>query len=337
MSRELASSFADLEREAAHLLTSVKMDVRMAEFSRRGREIEDRLTSGTPSSATSSDRTRSPDSDGRPEASFSPSRRAANDEISQQRVAIRVNSSSSGGRSPAGPTAGQPLSQSNASATVVPEKETKRALKKLAHHWGRHANSFGYCIACGEEIIGAENGCEALGKVYHSSCFTCSRCGESLSGQTFYILKDRVVCERDYMKTLEKCYKCGEPVADKVIRALGELFHPKCFVCSVCGQCLDGIPFTVDATNNVYCVKDFNYKYAPKCGVCDQPIIQDNDSKENLRIVAMDKSFHPKCYKCEDCGKNLTEQGEGCYPLDTHLLCRDCNSERIQSLTSTLL
>ena len=47
------------------------------------------------------------------------------------------------------------------------------------------------------------------------------------------------------------------------------------------------------------------------------------------------------CVPCtcllQDCDKNLTKHGEGCYPLDNHLLCRDCNSERIQSMTSTLL
>ena len=43
-----------------------------------------------------------------------------------------------------------------------------------------------------------------------------------------------------------------------MIRALGEMFHPDCFTCSVCQQPLDGVPFTVDAKNELHCVKDFN-------------------------------------------------------------------------------
>ena len=40
-------------------------------------------------------------------------------------------------------------------------------------------------------------------------------------------------------------------------------------------------------------------KFAPRCSVCDQPIMPASGSDEAVRIVAMDKSFHPHCYKCE--------------------------------------
>ncbi len=57
--------------------------------------------------------------------------------------------------------------------------------------------------------------------------------------------------------------------------------------------------------------------------------------EETVRVVALDRSFHVKCYKCEDCGLELSSdaEGKGCYPLDDHVLCKNCNTNRIQRLT----
>ena len=51
--------------------------------------------------------------------------------------------------------------------------------------------------------------------------------------------------------------------------------------------------------------------------------------------MALDRSFHVECYRCEDCKLLLSsgEEGHGCYPLDDHVLCKDCNTRRIQDLT----
>lgn len=57
---------------------------------------------------------------------------------------------------------------------------------------------------------------------------------------------------------------------------------------------------------------------------------------ETVRVVALDRSFHIQCYKCEDCGLVLSSdpEGRGCYPLDDHVLCKSCNAARVQALTS---
>lgn len=43
----------------------------------------------------------------------------------------------------------------------------------------------------------------------------------------------------------------------------------------------------------------FSRKFAPRCSVCSQPILPKGQGQESVRIVALDRSFHVECYKCE--------------------------------------
>lgn len=40
-------------------------------------------------------------------------------------------------------------------------------------------------------------------------------------------------------------------------------------------------------------------KYAPRCSVCSEPIMPEPGKDETVRVVALEKNFHMKCYKCE--------------------------------------
>ncbi|XP_074039695.1 zyxin isoform X2 [Leptinotarsa decemlineata] len=194
---------------------------------------------------------------------------------------------------------------------------------------------YGTCVKCGEKIIGENSGCTAMDQLYHTRCFTCHHCAINLQGKPFYAIGGKPHCEEDYLNTLEKCCVCHSPILHRILRATGKPYHPKCFCCVVCGKSLDGIPFTVDATNRVHCIEDFHNKFAPKCWVCKKPIMPQPGEEETVRVVAMDHSFHIQCYKCEDCGLVLSSEaeGRGCYPLDGHVLCKSCNAKRVQILT----
>lgn len=194
---------------------------------------------------------------------------------------------------------------------------------------------YGICVKCGEKVVGENSGCTAMDKIYHTTCFTCQHCAINLQGKPFYSLDGKPYCEEDYLNTLEKCCVCTKPILDRILRATGKPYHPKCFCCVICGKSLDGIPFTVDATNQIHCIEDFHKKFAPRCCVCKLPIMPEPGQEETVRVVALDRSFHIQCYKCEDCGLVLSSEaeGRGCYPLDDHVLCKSCNAKRVQLLT----
>jgi len=194
------------------------------------------------------------------------------------------------------------------------------------------------CVKCGETIAGGRSGCTALNQTYHVECFKCSVCGAKLAGGSFYAVEGKPYCESDYIETLDKCSVCNKAITDRILRASGKTYHPKCFLCTACGKILDGIPFTVDSNNQIHCVDCFHDKYAPRCATCQKPIIPEEGQEESLRVVALDKSYHLNCYKCEDCGLKLSSkiEGHGCYPLDDHILCKDCNANRIRQLTATV-
>ncbi|XP_014224949.1 lipoma-preferred partner homolog [Trichogramma pretiosum] len=197
---------------------------------------------------------------------------------------------------------------------------------------------YGICAQCGKRVEGEGTGCSAMDKVFHINCFCCFVCNINLQGKPFYSLEGKPHCEDDYLNTLEKCCVCTLPILDRILRATGKPYHPSCFTCVVCGQSLDGIPFTVDATNQIHCIQCFHKKFAPRCCVCKEPIMPKPGEDETVRVVALDRSFHIQCYKCEDCNLVLYSDDEGgCYPLDDHVLCKSCNAKRVQALTSHMI
>lgn len=202
------------------------------------------------------------------------------------------------------------------------------------------ADTFGTCVQCGERVVGENTGCTAMDQIFHIACFTCQQCQINLQGKPFYALDGKPYCEEDYLNTLEKCSVCLKPILERILRATGKPYHPQCFICCICGKSLDGIPFTVDATNQIHCIEDFHKKFAPRCCVCQMPIMPEPGQDETIRVVALDRSFHVACYKCEDCNQLLSSEAEGgvgCYPLDEHILCKSCNAKRVQALTTGIL
>ncbi|XP_039273402.2 Wilms tumor protein 1-interacting protein homolog [Styela clava] len=192
---------------------------------------------------------------------------------------------------------------------------------------------FGRCAKCNQGVYGHSTACQAMGKIYHNTCFVCGCCSRTLRGKAFYNVNGKIFCEEDYLysgfqQSAKKCHACGHPIMEMILHALGNPYHPGCFRCCVCNKGLDGVPFTIDIENKIYCVEDYNKLqkiYAPKCAKCQLPITSVNGRKETVKVVSMGKDFHVDCFICENCGIQLNDASKPRYfLLNGRLLCHVC-------------
>ncbi|XP_006887239.1 PREDICTED: zyxin [Elephantulus edwardii] len=210
------------------------------------------------------------------------------------------------------------------------EQLTKQLMQDMEQPQVPAVSTSELCGSCQQPLARAQPAVRALGQLFHVTCFTCHQCKRQLQGQQFYSLEGAPYCEGCYTDTLEKCNTCGQPITERMLRATGRAYHPQCFTCVVCACPLENTSFIVDQNNQPHCVPDYHKQYAPKCSVCSEPIMPEPGRDETVRVVALDKNFHMKCYKCEDCGKPLSIEADdnGCFPLDGHVLCRQCHTAR---------
>ncbi|XP_010084402.1 PREDICTED: zyxin [Pterocles gutturalis] len=231
---------------------------------------------------------------------------------------------------PTGSSADPPRGNSCLTMKEVEELEmlTQKLMKDMEHPPPAEAATSELCGFCRKPLSRTQPAVKALDCLFHVECFTCFRCEKQLQGQQFYNVDEKPFCEDCYAGTLEKCSVCKQTITDRMLKATGNSYHPQCFTCVMCHTPLEGASFIVDQANQPHCVDDYHRKYAPRCSVCCEPIMPEPGKDETVRVVALEKNFHMKCYKCEDCGKPLSIEADenGCFPLDGHVLCMKCHA-----------
>ncbi|KAF4794980.1 Zyxin [Turdus rufiventris] len=179
------------------------------------------------------------------------------------------------------------------------EKLTQKLMKDMEHPPSAEAATSELCGFCRKPLSRTQPAVRALDRLFHVECFTCFKCEKQLQGQQFYNVDEKPFCEDCYASTLEKCSVCKQTITDRMLKATGNSYHPQCFTCVMCHTPLEGTSFIVDQSNQPHCVDDYHRKYAPRCSVCGEPIMPEPGKDETVRVVALEKNFHMKCYKCE--------------------------------------
>ncbi|XP_062449974.1 zyxin isoform X2 [Rhea pennata] len=236
---------------------------------------------------------------------------------------------------PIGSNADPPRGNSSLTMKEVEELEmlTQKLMKDMEQPPPAEATISELCGFCQKPLSRTQPAVRALDCLFHVECFTCFKCEKQLQGQQFYNVDEKPFCEDCYAGTLEKCSVCKQTITDRMLKATGNSYHPQCFTCVMCHIPLEGASFIVDQANQPHCVDDYHRKYAPRCSVCSEPIMPEPGKDETVRVVALEKNFHMKCYKCEDCGRPLSIEADenGCFPLDGHVLCMKCHTARAKT------
>ncbi|KAK3699698.1 hypothetical protein QZH41_014674 [Actinostola sp. cb2023] len=196
---------------------------------------------------------------------------------------------------------------------------------------------FGICHKCGQKVSGEGTGCNAMDKLFHITCFVCHKCGCQLTGKVFYKVEDKSYCEADYMRVTDD--STLKHFMKYILQYNCFSFDSQHYPPSFANIFLSDLKHIFPSNSHPFppYTTTLEESSLETCWYCNKHIT-DRGQDETVRIVSMNKDFHVKCYKCEDCQRQLSSDkgGSGCYPLDDHLYCQDCNAKHIQKLTAEL-
>ncbi|CAK1552589.1 unnamed protein product [Leptosia nina] len=171
----------------------------------------------------------------------------------------------------------------------------------------------GCCNACEKPIVGQV--ITALGRTWHPEHFTCAHCNQELGTRNFFERDGRPYCEPDYHNLFSpRCAYCNGPILDKCVTALEKTWHTEHFFCAQCGQQFGEEGFH-ERDGKPYCRADYFDMFAPKCGGCNKPIM------ENY-ISALNTQWHPDCFVCKDC--QMAVKGKTFYAMEGKPVCPKC-------------
>ncbi|XP_063129071.1 LIM domain kinase 2 isoform X4 [Rattus norvegicus] len=115
------------------------------------------------------------------------------------------------------------------------------------------------CRGCGNYVPLSQRLYRTANEAWHSSCFRCSECQESLTN--WYYEKDgKLYCHKDYWaKFGEFCHGCSLLMTGPAMVAGEFKYHPECFACMSCKVIIeDGDAYALVQHATLYCGKCHN-------------------------------------------------------------------------------
>jgi hypothetical protein len=143
------------------------------------------------------------------------------------------------------------------------------------------------------------------GKIYCPDHFKCAtpNCHRPLIDIGYVEEKGALYCEFCWESYLApECGKCRRRIKNECLNAIGQHFHPQCFICTHCGTTFGNNPFYLE-DGRPYCDKDWNEMFTTKCYACGFPI-----EAGDRWVEAMNNNYHSQCFNCSACKKNLEGQ-----------------------------
>jgi len=127
----------------------------------------------------------------------------------------------------------------------------ERAIYCFEHYLqvnGKKCDGCGQVIK-GDQIIFANN------TTWHNECFVCTTCKNPFHAE-YTMHQQRPYCKQDYYRIRGwLCGRCDQVISKSDIRAMGKVWHSKCFTCWKCEK-----PFSEEGF--------FEYQANPYCGNC---------------------------------------------------------------------
>lgn len=146
------------------------------------------------------------------------------------------------------------------------------------------------CGACAKPVT--ERYVVADEQSYHVACFCCAGCSMSLAGLPFIKHEGAFNCEDCFYRANNPpCGACDDVIRGQYVTALGQSWHPTCFVCTECLQPFESGQFH-KKDDRPYCADHYNKLFGVSCSKCSQPI-------DGQVFEALGKRFHVECFTCE--------------------------------------
>ena len=172
------------------------------------------------------------------------------------------------------------------------------------------------CDKCLKTILN-EKFTSFKGKSYHSDCFRCHYCNETIMENKFATKNENIYCIQCFEQNIApKCVQCLQIISTGTVTNYdNNQYHPECFRCIKCDKIMAENKFHTH-NHKPCCNQCYNEHFVLRCSKCSEPIL-------DRYTQVQKKSFHIQCFNCSKCHR-VIESGEKHFNGEFGVLCSSC-------------